>query len=87
MPFLLPSLQPSLKDSHFSRAAAPRQSQKLPPKQKDVLGVDRDRDPLHNDYPSSRACHQVYDNLIFLNDDGSFRPGLAEKWEFVSDTA
>ena len=45
-------------------------------------------DPIrHNDYPSSRACHQVYDNLIFLNDDGSFRPGLAEKWEFVSDTA
>ncbi len=45
-------------------------------------------DPIrHNDYPSSRACHQVYDTLIFLNDDGSFRPGLAEKWEFVSDTA
>ena len=45
-------------------------------------------DPVrHNDYPSSRACHQVYDTLIFLNDDGTFRPGLAEKWEFVSDTA
>lgn len=45
-------------------------------------------DPIrHNDYPSSRACHQVYDTLIFLNDDGTFRPGLAEKWEFVSDTA
>lgn len=45
-------------------------------------------DPIrHNDYPSSRACRQVYDTLIFLNDDGSFRPGLAEKWEFVSDTA
>lgn len=45
-------------------------------------------DPIrHNDYPSSRACHQIYDTLIFLNDDGSFRPGLAEKWEFVSGTA
>ncbi|NLL37167.1 MAG: peptide ABC transporter substrate-binding protein, partial [Fretibacterium sp.] len=45
-------------------------------------------DPIrHNDYPSSRACAQIYDTLIFLNDDGSFRPGLAEKWEIVSDTA
>lgn len=45
-------------------------------------------DPIrHNDYPSSRACAQIYDTLIFLNDDGSFRPGLAEKWEFVSPTA
>lgn len=45
-------------------------------------------DPIrHNDYPSSRACASVYDTLIFLNKDGSFRPGLAEKWEFVSDMA
>ncbi len=43
-------------------------------------------DPIrHNDFPSSRACHQIYDNLIFLNDDGTFRPGLAEKWEFLTD--
>jgi peptide/nickel transport system substrate-binding protein len=43
-------------------------------------------DPIaHNDYPTSRACAQIYDTLIFLNDDGTARPGLAEKWEFLSD--
>ena len=43
-------------------------------------------DPIgHNDYPSSRACHSVYDTLIFMNPDGTVRPGLAEKWEFLSD--
>lgn len=44
-------------------------------------------DPIrHNDVPSSRACSALYDTLIFLNDDGSPSPGLAEQWEFVSDT-
>ena len=45
-------------------------------------------DPIgHNDYPTSRACSHIYDTLIFLNHDGTLRPGLAEKWEFISDTA
>ena len=45
-------------------------------------------DPIgHNDYPTSRACSHIYDTLIFLNPDGTLRPGLAEKWEFISDTA
>lgn len=45
-------------------------------------------DPIgHNDYPTSRACSHIYDTLIFLNPDGTLRPGLAEKWEFLSDTA
>lgn len=44
-------------------------------------------DPIaHNDVPSSRACFSIYDTLIFLEDDGSIKPGLAESWEFVSDT-
>ena len=43
-------------------------------------------DPIrHNDLPSSRACFALYDTLVFLADDGSVFPGLAEKWEFVSD--
>ena len=45
-------------------------------------------DPIgHNDYPTSRACSHIYDTLVFLNPDGTLRPGLAEKWEFLSDTA
>ncbi len=45
-------------------------------------------DPIrHNDMPSSRACYCLYDTLIFLNPDGTVRPGLAESWEFLSDTA
>lgn len=44
-------------------------------------------DPIRaNDLPSTRACFSVYDPLIFLNEDGSAYPGLAEKWEFLSDT-
>ena len=43
-------------------------------------------DPIgHNDYPTSRACSHIYDTLIFLNPDGTLRPGLAEKWEFLSN--
>ncbi|MBQ9574583.1 MAG: ABC transporter substrate-binding protein, partial [Synergistaceae bacterium] len=43
-------------------------------------------DPIgHNDYPTSRACSHIYDTLIFLNHDGTLRPGLAEKWEFLTD--
>ena len=31
-------------------------------------------DPIaHNDYPTSRACAQIYETLIYLNDDGSAR--------------
>jgi ABC-type transport system substrate-binding protein len=45
-------------------------------------------DPIrHNDMPSARACHSIYDTLVFLNSDGTVRPGLAESWEFPSDTA
>jgi peptide/nickel transport system substrate-binding protein len=46
-------------------------------------------DPIgHNDVPSSRACYQIYDTLIFLNQEtGLAEPGLAKKWEFLSDTA
>ncbi len=43
-------------------------------------------DPInHNDYPTSRACAQIYDTLIILNDDGMPQPCLAEKWEFLTD--
>ncbi len=45
-------------------------------------------DPIaHNDVPSSRACFHIYDTLIFLEDDGTVTPGLAETWEFTTDTA
>lgn len=45
-------------------------------------------DPIrHNDMPSARACHSIYDTLVFLNSDGTVRAGLAESWEFPSDTA
>lgn len=45
-------------------------------------------DPIrHYDGPSSCACYHIYDTLIFLNDDGTFRPGLADRWEFLSGTA
>ncbi len=44
-------------------------------------------DPIgHNDVPSSRACFEVYDTLVFLAEDGTILPGLAEKWEFLSGT-
>ncbi len=44
-------------------------------------------DPIrHNDVPSSRACLSVYDTLVFIGEDGSLVPGLAEKWEALSDT-
>ena len=43
-------------------------------------------DPIgHNDYPTSRACSHIYDTLVFMNPDGSLRPGLAESWEFLTD--
>ncbi|MDR1378453.1 MAG: ABC transporter substrate-binding protein [Synergistaceae bacterium] len=44
-------------------------------------------DPIgHNDVPSSRACFEVYDTLIFLDEEGNVLPGLAEKWENLSPT-
>lgn len=44
-------------------------------------------DPIgHNDVPSSRACYAVFDTLIFMDNDGVVSPGLAESWEFLSDT-
>ena len=58
---------------------------------KDTLVVADQYDPTtldpigHNDYPTSRACSHIYDTLIFLNPDGSIRPGLAESWEFLTD--
>lgn len=58
---------------------------------KDTLIVADQYDPTtldpigHNDYPTSRACSHIYDTLIFLNPDGTLRPGLAESWEFLTD--
>ncbi|MDR1622812.1 MAG: ABC transporter substrate-binding protein [Synergistaceae bacterium] len=44
-------------------------------------------DPIgHNDVPSSRACFEIYDTLIFLDDEGNASPGVAEKWEDLSPT-
>ncbi|MDR1649617.1 MAG: ABC transporter substrate-binding protein [Synergistaceae bacterium] len=44
-------------------------------------------DPIaHNDVPSSRACYEIYDTLIFLDNEGNVSPGLAESWEFLSGT-
>ncbi|MDR1649275.1 MAG: ABC transporter substrate-binding protein [Synergistaceae bacterium] len=44
-------------------------------------------DPVaHNDLPSMRACLSVYDTLIFAGPEGEVLPGLAESWEFLSDT-
>jgi peptide/nickel transport system substrate-binding protein len=44
-------------------------------------------DPIaHNDVPSSRVCYELYDTLIFMDNEGVITPGLAEKWEFLSGT-
>ncbi|MDR1622601.1 MAG: ABC transporter substrate-binding protein [Synergistaceae bacterium] len=44
-------------------------------------------DPVaHNDLPSTRACLSLYDTLIFVDSEGEALPGLAESWEFLSDT-
>ncbi|MDR3232032.1 MAG: ABC transporter substrate-binding protein [Synergistaceae bacterium] len=44
-------------------------------------------DPIaHNDVPSSRVCFELYDTLIFLDNEGNVSPGLAESWEFLSGT-
>jgi len=44
-------------------------------------------DPIgHNDVPSSRASYSLYDTLIFADNEGNISPGLAESWEFLSDT-
>jgi peptide/nickel transport system substrate-binding protein len=44
-------------------------------------------DPIaHNDVPSSRVCYELYDTLIFLDNEGNVSPGLAESWEFLSGT-
>ena len=44
-------------------------------------------DPIaHNDVPSSRAGYELYDTLIFLDNEGNVSPGLAESWEFLSGT-
>ena len=43
-------------------------------------------DPInHNDYPTSRACAQIYDTLIVLDEKGIAQPCLAESWEFLTD--
>ena len=44
-------------------------------------------DPAANSVPTARACRSIYDTLIFPAEDGSFVPGLAESWEFLTDTA
>ncbi|MDR1376517.1 MAG: ABC transporter substrate-binding protein [Synergistaceae bacterium] len=44
-------------------------------------------DPIaHNDVPSSRACYEIYDTLVFFDNEGKVSPGLAESWEFLSGT-
>ncbi|MDR2176047.1 MAG: ABC transporter substrate-binding protein [Synergistaceae bacterium] len=44
-------------------------------------------DPIaHNDVPSSRACYELYDTLVFVDNEGNVSPGLAESWEFLSGT-
>ena len=44
-------------------------------------------DPIgHNDVPSSRCCFELYDTLIFRDNQNVVTPGLAESWEFVSPT-
>jgi len=44
-------------------------------------------DPIgHNDVPSSRVAHSLYDTLIFADNEGNISPGLAESWEFLSST-
>lgn len=59
---------------------------------KDKLVVANQYDPTtmdpigHNDIPSSQVCYALYDTLIYLEPDGSVKPGLAESWEFLSDT-
>lgn len=59
---------------------------------KDTLIVADQYDPTtmdpvgHNDMPSSRACFELYDTLVFMGPDGKLVPGLAEKWEFPSPT-
>jgi peptide/nickel transport system substrate-binding protein len=44
-------------------------------------------DPASNSLPTARACYVLYDTLVFIRDGGSAVPGLAESWEFLSDTA
>ena len=44
-------------------------------------------DPAANSVPTARACRSIYDTLIFMQEDGTFLPGLAESWEFLSDTS
>lgn len=59
---------------------------------KDTLVVADQYDPTtmdpinHNDMPSSRACFELYDTLVFMADGGELVPGLAEKWEFPTPT-
>ncbi|MDR1978454.1 MAG: ABC transporter substrate-binding protein [Synergistaceae bacterium] len=44
-------------------------------------------DPASNSLPTARACYAIYDTLLFIRDGGPAVPGLAESWEFLSDTA
>ncbi len=59
---------------------------------KDTLVVANQYDPTtmdpigHNDIPSSQVCYALYDTLIYLEPDGTVKPGLAESWEFLSGT-
>lgn len=50
----------------------------------DIVSTDPHK---QNDTASKRALTMLYDTLIMIDKDGStFLPGLAEKWEVVSDT-
>ncbi|MDR3331851.1 MAG: ABC transporter substrate-binding protein [Synergistaceae bacterium] len=60
---------------------------------KDTLIVADQYDPTtmdpitQNDMPSHRAVLEIYDTLYFITEGGDVVPGLAESWEFLSDTA
>lgn len=64
----------------------------VPAAAKDRLVVIEEYDPTtldpigHDDLPTSRACHEIYDTLIFVDDSSNVTPGLAEKWEYLSPT-
>lgn len=60
--------------------------------EEDILVVSQGADPksmdphASNDQPSSRVNKQIYDTLLYSNEDMELDAGLAESWEPVDDT-
>lgn len=58
----------------------------------DTLVIAQGADPksldphASNDQPSSRINKQIYDTLIYSDEDMELEPGLAKEWEQVDDT-